>query len=309
MHESLDKMKKIKALINNGKGIRYTLSEVSKILGNPILIQDRDYNVISYTEDIVTDDPIWNEFVTTGTVSHSTVSMYKTEGFFEAIANLRRVNFLITDKLKYDRIHGKLLDKDGITVGAATIVACHKPFADDILELHEAVCDALSIELCQDNFYIGYGQAYLESLVSRLIEGKIEGNEFYYTAQVDSIYTDLGNNLYLAVMDIPKCTADTQLEYFRDLFKRTQPAYKYFIYAPYILMIAGTNDSTFNVKKDLRKLSKIFSEYHIHAGISSRFENLFKLQRYYIEAVDALNDGLKSGSRQRIFLYVNNTDA
>jgi len=276
MHESLDKMKKIKALINNGKGIRYTLSEVYKILGNPIIIHDRDHNALACTEDIVTDDPIWS--------------------------------FLITDKLKYDRIHGKLLDKDGITVGAATIVACHKPFEDDILELHEAVCDALSIELCQDNFYTDYGQAYLESLVSRLIEGGIEGNEFYYTAQVDSIYTDLGNNLYLAVMDIPKCTTDTQLEYFRDLFKRTQPAYKYFIYAPYILMIAGTNDSTFNVKKDLRKLSKIFSEYHIHAGVSSRFENLFKLQRYYIEAVDALNDGLKSGRRQRIFLHVNNTD-
>ena len=277
MHESLDKMKKIKALINNGKGIRYTLSEVYKILGNPIIIHDRDYNALACTEDIVTDDPIWS--------------------------------FLITDKLKYDRIHGKLLDKDGITVGAATIVACHKPFEDDILELHEAVCDALSIELCQDNFYTDYGQAYLESLVSRLIEGRIEGNEFYYTAQVDSIYTDLGNNLYLAVMDIPKCTTDTQLEYFRDLFKRTQPAYKYFIYAPYILMIAGTNDSTFNVKKDLRKLSKIFSEHHIHVGVSGRFENLFKLQRYYIEAVDALNAGLKSGSRQRIFLHVNNTDA
>jgi len=307
MGEASDKMKKVKALINDGNGVQHILSEVNEILGNPILIHDMEYKVIAYTEGIVTDDPLWNEFVTTGTVAYSTVALYKDEGFFEAVANLRRVNFLITDKLKYDRINGKLLDKDGIQVGVATIVACNKPFEDDILELFEVICDALSIELCQDSFYANYGQVYLESLISRLIEGEIEGKEYYYTGQVDTIYEGLKDNLYLAVAEIPGCDSTyTQLAYFRDLFNRTQPAYKYFIYSKYILIIASTDDTTLKAKKDLCKLDKLFSAHNIFAGISRRFESLFKLRKYYIEAVHALNNGLKSGSSKRIFLCADN---
>jgi len=83
----------------------------------------------------------------------------------------------------------------------------------------------------------------------------------------------LGDNLYLAVADIPEYDSKyTQFEYFRNLFKRTQPEYNYFIYSNYILIVASTDDAALNVKKDFCKLGKLFSEHNIHAEISSRFE-------------------------------------
>lgn len=55
------------------KGIRNLLNKAAVILGNPIFTYDMEYNAIAYTEDIVTDDPIWNEYETTGMVSHDTL--------------------------------------------------------------------------------------------------------------------------------------------------------------------------------------------------------------------------------------------
>lgn len=286
-----------------GNGIQYLLNEACKILGNPILTHDMDYKTIAYTENIVTDEPIWNEFVTTGMVGYDRLLFYKDECFFEAAANAKKITFLLSDKLKYDRIFGKLFTKNSIQIGCACMVACYKPFEDDTPELFEIFCDILSKEFCKSKFYQNYGQAYMETLLTQLIEKRIIDADLY-TAQIESVYIGFDSILRVAIADISQFDPEyTKLEYFRDLFKHARPDYKYAIYSQYIVIIMSSKKEIFDAKEALNKLNTLFNQRNIYVGISSGFENLFELQKYYAEAVNALHDGFKSESPQRVFLY------
>lgn len=302
MCASDSKMEQIKAL-KNGKGIQYLLNKAYEILENPLLVHDMEYKIIAYTENIVTDDPIWNEFTTTGTISHDRLEFYKNENFLDAAANAERVTFLLSDKLKYARILGKLFSSENIQIGIAAIEA-HKPFIDGILELFQCFCDVLNKEITKSEYYRHYGQAYQEILINKLIDGAIEDRQIY-PAHVGSLYTGLKDNLFLAVADTSLCSvpANNTLPYFRDLFKHAQSAFKYSIYAHYIVFIISSDDDSLNIKRDLKRLRKLFEENDIYVGISNCFDNLYELQKYYKEAVSALNDGLQNNRSLRIFQY------
>jgi len=299
------KLRQIKA-IKNGKGIQYIINEAYKILENPILIHDMEYKLVVSPDGAISDDCIWNEFMISGKLCDETIEFCKNESFIDSVANCTNfdgVTYLISDKLKYNRIFGQLYTNNNMPVADLVMMACDKPFEDDTPELIETLCKVLSKELSQCKYYQDYAQTYQEALIRKLIEGDIE-DKGLYSSHVSNINSGLKTNIFLAVADLAQNgSAHATLVYFRDLFKRTQPAFKYSIYADYIVILASSDYAVLNVKKDLNKLNKLFKQQNIYAGISSNFENLYEMQIYYTEAVNALNNGSKSNNDQRIFLY------
>jgi len=277
------KIKRLKS-IKNGKGVQHILDEAYKILENPILTHDMEYKVIATTENIVTDDPIWNEFESTGMVGYDRLVFYKEEFFFELAANAKKITFLFSDKLKYDRIYGKLFTENKIQIGCACMVACYNPFDDDSSELFEVACDILNKEFCLSKFYQTYGQTYMETLVSQLIEDSIEDKSLYI-AHMESIYISLKSHLYLAVVDMTQCNPTyTKLVYFRDMFKQVRPDFKYAIYSKYIVIFISSDNATLFID-DFDKLYGIFEQNNLCVGVSRCFENLSELSKYFNEAV------------------------
>jgi len=291
--------------IENGKGIQYILDEAYKILGNPILAHDMDFKLIAYTENTPTDDPIWNEYEATGTVSYDTLLFFRDECFFQMAADAKHITFLLSDQLKYGRIMGKLFVNNNIQVGCAVMVECYQPFGDGDPELFELVCNILNEELGASEYYQNHGQAFMENMIRMLIEGRIEDKGFY-SPHIESIYTGLKSNLRLVVVDITLCDpSHTKLAYFRDLFKQTKPDFKYAIYAGYIVIIMSSDNKTLHVE-NLNKLYAQFEENNLYAGMSRAFERIYDLPQYYYEAVHTLKhelNRLTKNSVQRLFIY------
>jgi len=71
------------------------------------------------------------------------------------------------------------------------------------------------------------------------------------------------------------------------------------------VMIISIDHIILNIERDLDKLSAFFIKYKIYAGISSGFQDLFELRKYYREAINALNYGLGGMRDQQIFRYDN----
>lgn len=72
----------------------------------------------------------------------------------------------------------------------------------------------------------------------------------------------------MAAIDITKYEYTfTHLAYFRDLFKKLQSEFKYFIYLNNIIAIISTDNVTLDVKKEMNNLNKFFGKYNIYAGI------------------------------------------
>lgn len=300
MGDSDNKTERMKAL-KNGKGIQYLLDEAYRILGNPIVTYDMEYKVIACTENAVTDDPIWNESVTTGMVSYDRLEFCKDECFFKRAPVREKIIFLTHDELKYDRLFTRLFTTNNMQVGYLCMVACYKPFDAEDPELFEAVCGIFNEELSASEFYQNYGQTHMETLVSKLIENNIEDIDLI--SSMDSIYIGLKDILRLAVVDISQCDpGHTKLAYFRDIFKQIRPDFKYVIYSNYIVCLFSSGHTVLDIEPII-KLYNIFEQNNLYAGISGYFENIFELPKYYNQAVNALSNGLKHNNDQRIFPY------
>lgn len=306
MHDNLPNKKEQLQAIITGKGVQHILDEAYKILENPMLIHDMEYKLVASPDGVVNDDQIWNEFMVHGFLSDATIEFCVNESFVDSVANCTNfdgVTYLFSDKLKYDRIFGQLYNHKHMPVADLCMVACEQPFEDNTPELIKTLCDILSKELSKSKYYQDYGQAYQENIIKKLIEGDIE-NKAIYTGHVANLDDGLETYISLAVVDISRDDrSSNQLVYFRDLFKQIQNQYKYYIYSDYIVILTSSkNESRLNSEKDW-ELSKIFKEYHMFVGLSSPFENLFALQQYYHEAIEALHYGIKSNGSQRIFFY------
>ena len=292
--------------IENGKGVEYILNKVYEIMGNPALIFDMEYKLTAYPTGAVNDDPIWCEFMEHGKLSEETIEFFKNESFIDSVANCTQfdgVTYLFSGKLKYNRIFGQLYNKEGMPVADLVMVACEAPFEDYTPELIKTVCSIISKEISQNDYYQQYGQTYQDNILKKLIEEAIE-DKGIYSGHVSNIEKGLKSNIFIAAVDISQSNSqNTDLEYFRDLLKKTEPVFKYSIYSNYIVILISSNYSELKIKRDLSNLNDLFEKENIHAGISSCFENLFELHKYFFEAVYALYDSEKIPNAQKINLY------
>lgn len=277
-------MKKLKT----GNGIQHLVDEGYKILGNPMMVFDTNYKLIAYI-DVVLDDPFWSELITTGIFSIETQMFFMNECFIDYVANAEKLVLLKSDKLKHDRISGNIFNGNGIKVANVLIMEHIEPFDSDMMTAFEILVDLLTEEVHDDKSYITYGEVFQNNWIKRLIDYDIEEKRLY-SSHVQILYDGFKTNLYLAVIDIARSEArHNGHKYFVDLLRQKKKDFKYAVYDNYIVMIMSTTVDTFNIKRELSGLVEYFEQENMFVGISSCFENLYELGKYYAEAVEALN--------------------
>lgn len=289
---------------NTDKGLQYLIDDAYRILGNPIILYDIDWKVLAYSKEAVTDDFLWNTHLKHGLAHKNLNDFIYQEGFFDIIAGPLKIVMLKSEQLNYDRILAKIFAEEDAIIACVSVVASNKIFSSDDLVFVEAICKIFSKEITKLEEYKNYGQKKSEQLIRELINGDLKNNPFalVYT---EAIYWRLKSYMYIAVADIPQNLLEQKgLDYYMDLFRKTRPAFKYTTYSGQIVIIMSTseNKEVFNPKKSLNHLNRIIQQNNIKVGISSHFENIYEMPRYYDEAIKALNDGLKDGCKN-IFMY------
>lgn len=291
MNEAAAKLARVRAL-KNGRGLQYLVDKASEIFGNPILMHDLDYKALAYTQNIETDDPLWNELVTTGYHGRKTIEMLKEEQLLDLAADSRAITFLVSDELKYKRIFGKIRTADDIIIAAADVLECFKPFDEGDPAAFEALCKKLSKEVGMDEHYQSYGRTFVEKLISQLIDGTIE-DRLLYPFHIEILYQKLKQYLFLAVIDTRCCEGEyADRERCKNELWRLCPEFKYAVYSDHVVALISADEPEPDMKKSLRKLSRLLLQNNLSVGISGGFENLYELGKYYAEALDALKRGL-----------------
>jgi hypothetical protein len=284
-------------------GLRHVLEQAYRSLGNPIAVIDTSYHLLEYTENTVEDDPIWNELIAGKSFSHSTVDFFNEEQFIQAVADADPVSLLKSSRLKYDRACGKFFDRDGIQLGSISVVACYRPFEPGDFEKMEGVCERISEEIQRETGCRITERVFPADFIGDLLEGNVtdrDGAE----RKIRELYAGLKSHLYVAVADISRYDPTiSHLAYLQDVFAVLQKEYKYFIYLNSILILMSTDAGMLSAKKELGGLIGYCGARGIFLGVSGSFQNLFKLQKYYRQALDALNYGLSRSAGQVCFTY------
>jgi len=302
----MSKLEQIKAL-KKGKGIQHLLDSASMILGNPIAMFDRLYTLIAHT-DTATDDPLWQELVSTGTFNMATQEFFLDECFTLDVANMDRLVVLKSDKLKYERTLAYVFNNRRIRVALIVMVACNAPLLADDLMAFGTLAEKITSEIRDDEHYVALGRIYHDTIIKMILEGDIKDPRFY-AAHIQILYEGLKNYLYLAVADIGESdmTYDKLMD-IRSLLESRNNSFKFAIYSDYIIMLMSSMYSNFNARRVLNKHNDLFEQHNIVIGVSSAFENLYELRKYFDEAVDTLKNGINSGSDIRVFLFMENKE-
>lgn len=297
-----EQMKKLKT----GKGIQHLLDEGYKILKNPINTFDTDYRLIAYTETSL-DDRFWNELITTGTFDFDAQMFFMNECFTDEVANAEKLALMKSDKLKYDRILGHIYNGNGIKVANVLMFESNGAFTPDSIAAFEILAELLTEEIREDAHYIRYGEEYQDRWIKKLIAYDIE-EKGLYSPHVQILYNDFKTNLYLAIVDVSRSAMRHKgLDYIVAMFREKQKKFKYAIQNGFIIMLMSTDSKIFNIEVELEGIVNFIYREKFYVGISSCFENLFELRKYYAEALQAL-ESIKDNVEQYISLHVDDED-
>lgn len=286
--------------LESAEDIQVAMDVAFELIGNPIVLYDLRYKLLAHTENKVSDDPIWNEFVTTGTLSHQTVNFIKNEKFIEAyIAS--PVALMKSPKLKYDRANATIFGKDGLQLANICTVACKNLFEEEDFKLMEIVAKYLAEKIQKKPE--GIPHVFEETLFNKLMDEAIT-ERTALGKRIKQLHKCFKAYIYLAVIDIVQYENTlTHLVYFKELFRGFNKEFQYFIYLNNIVILFSSDKPVLNVEKNLAEFNSFFSQNSIYAGVSSGFQSLFDLKAHFKEALNALNYGLCLNSGKHIFSY------
>ena len=300
----MKKLEQIKAL-NRGKGIQYLLDTAYTIFNYPIAMFDTNYILKAYTGNI-SDDPILNELISTGTFTIETQRFFAEECFIEDVANADKLVILKSNKLKYDRILGNIFNRDHIKVANLVMINCNAPFMAEETEAFEELTVIISQEIHNDEYYTAYGKAYHEAVIIKLLDGIIK-DPLLYTGHMQIFYDGFEDYLYIAVIDISQCdisieNQEDRLIYFKNLLQNKYKSCKYAVYSSYIVMVMSSKYRDFYEGILFDSTNNPFTQNNLYVGISSSFENPYELRKYYDMAVEALKKGIKKNNNKWYFI-------
>ena len=298
----MGRLEQIKAM-KKERDIQSLLDGAYSILENPIAMFDTNYSLIAYT-DVVTDDPIWNELISTGTFSKETQEAFANTNFTYSVTTADKIVILKSDDLAYDRVHAYVFNRKRIKVAQLVMVECNTSLTADDIVAFNALADKITSKIRDDEHYTEFGDAYLSSLITRILDGEIRDTRVY-AAHIKILYEGFESYfLHLAVIELRQGNAQNGgLEHVRDLLMEKNKSCKFAIYSGYIVMVMASKHIDFDVKHFLSKNRNLFEQFDLYAGVSSCFENLYELLEYYVEAVAALKVGRENKTSQRVALY------
>ena len=299
----MNKLEQIKAMKKN-RSIQEMLDDAQDILLNPIAMFDMYYSLIAYTE-IVTDDPIWNELISTGTFSMETQKFFADAYFTLNVSSADRITALKSDQLKYDRVLAYAFNRHHIKVANLVMVACSTPFTADDYIAFNAFAEKITARIRNDDHYTKYGIEYHNDLIGKILDGYIKDTRVY-AAHIQILYDGFDGFLYLAVARAGHGAAQhDKLVRTRALLMERYKSFKFAIYSDYIVMIISSKLDSFGIRRIFGKYDDFFERNDIYVGVSSSFESMYDMRKYYDEAVSALMGKKEDNGDNRILLYDN----
>jgi hypothetical protein len=188
-------------------------------------------------------------------------------------------------------------------VANIVMVECRSSFGTDIQAAYEMLAGKITEEIKDDEHYFTYGRDYHEAIIKKILDRQIT-DTFIYTAHVQILFDGFEDYLFLAAVDIRQ-SKNKDLKQVRDMLVQRHPSFKFAIYSDYILMIMSSKNNCFSPEVIIGDQENPFEQNDFFFCISSRFENLYELEKYYNEAITALKNGIAASAskRQHIFQF------
>jgi len=272
------------------------------MLGNPVLLIDMSFKTIAFSNNSkINDDPVWNEYVTSGYSSLSSVSYY-TKNKLIQLVNQSEVPFFWTDPYsKYPRIMSNILIGSK-QIAILSVIAHEKPLQDEELELVALLSKAISIELQKDQF-AQYSRGLMhENFMEELLTGKIKDGKII-DERIKVLNVNFKKNLYILTLDISSFdNTKISLTFLRNELEQKIPNSKAVVYDDRIVLIISYDDKQ-SYKSEIKRIKGFLKSYDLYAGMSRCFDRLEEVQEHYTQSLNALRLGMLLNKEEYFYPY------
>lgn len=265
-----------------------------QILGNPVFVSDLAHTILAYTKCVEIDDPTWQTNIVHSSLDRNTLRQEREVGIVHEDSTGDRKPILVTDShLQYPRIIKALMNKNQ-PVGVMVTTSYLKPFADEDMELVELISSFVVPLLLRERYFISDEKNSIENYFIKLLDGERVTHE-----QVEKRLDILGfrEKPYTYVLCIgtrgegecrPHRTLSDVLNNIRSIVSGCV-----FLYNACLVCVCGSDEDIGDWDEQAPALARLLRRENLQAGVSRRICGLEGIHDSYLQAVNALETGLR----------------
>lgn len=283
------------------EGIQDMVDELSNAFHNPVFVFDAGYRLIAANWDIAMEHEACRKMAQEMRVSDEDMQMInKKQPSHQQILASDKPTIVRHEKYGFDQMICGIDTKSNM--GFIVINAINRPFVEMdehmLIMLREGICQQLKLDTFIRN---NRGYPY-EFFVRDLIEGKLVAVQ-QQMEHFNYVNKEFSENMYCLVVESAKSTTTLNAFHVRGKLESLFPNTKTLTHnGEIIAFFCLQKDEIFTESKYLQ-LEKICKEAGIYAGISNRFESLMVLDKYYKQALRAIELGGGENRGPGLYIY------
>lgn len=297
-----DSQLKLLCQISNASSFQEIADLCFVLMGNPIFISDMSRTILAYSSEDIQDED-WQRTMVHGDLERSSYKQSDERNMVHVRSVQKRMPVLVEDdEMPYPRLVKVLLEEDqpiGIVVLAGILV----PITDNHHYLLELVSSFIASRTSKERFRFTNSRRSVDNFLLKLLDGAVMTAE-YVRKRLDILEWHCHENLYVMVLyvedernvsgkSIGKLVEMlSEIPHCRALYYNTAP-----------LFIYSGKERITDWEREDTKLSKMFKEWGIKAGVSRCFSGLEQLREHHLQAEKSIWLACRLERRERFFTY------
>ena len=289
-------------VLHGNQGLGAIVDTAYEILQNPIVVVDSSYKLLAMYQDITVEEERKDleEQRTLGYMLQCNIDAMNHARIYEKVRANEYPFYNKEPHAKYGWMTA-LIYIHGIEVGQIGVMDSHHDFTDVDFELVDFLCKVISLELQKSDFY-RTNQGLMHSyFLSDLLDNQIRDG-----IAIEQRMTNLGwhltCNLYVMLLsDSAKNFFDGKAQLITQQLHHLLPDSHWVIYHGQIVFLLSSDSVT--MFEENEKLYSYLRVNHLTASISSRFDTILNIRKYYLQAVKAYSFGSRFHPAAAIHIY------
>jgi len=291
-------------LVVKGSSIEKILNTAAEILGNPLIMTDKSYDLLAYSKKQNINDPIWQKIVENNCCPYNIIQMMDKEGFLDKLANQKSPVFL--EEGKFSNFIRRLVCEVNVSdevKGFIALLEYNKKITLLDKEIMKFISLLTATELSKNDAITKAKGKLKDDFMRDLIEGKFKKTELALN-RAKALNWKLKD--YYQIICIKKINnkrfTGQHLHSIQSLINKIFPKAK-ISSSPHEILFLLLKDKNILRSQRLKKLKDYCIRYDIHIGIGRQKNKITNIVNSYKEANKALYINKKTNKENILNFY------
>lgn len=291
----------VNALFSN-KGLQYLVDTASKVFGNPVYVVDLQKKYLAISSGVFSDNTFLHAENAAGYISDEGMNFIRSQKLDEKVRNSDSPYYFHNTLCDESMLIDAVLMQE-IEVAHIMVQESEHPFNEfDHVLLHR-FAQLVSMELQKDSTFNQNKEVMYSYFLADLIKNP-DVNTGYVRDRLRLLGYNLKEDLYILV--IPSNSyhaAKIRLEVIVAQVRNILVGSIYVIYEDCIVFLISKERYKGFSQFEVKRLTEFLSANNLKAGISNFFGHLEDTKRFYQQALQAVNMGMKLKKSDAVFYY------